>query len=91
PTPLQNGFVEALLDCERAGIAGIGNRGLSEGDTVRVLCGPFVNYLATIASLPEKNRIHVVFDMMGRQVDTSVSASDVELVETRNGGAAVLQ
>ena len=40
--------------------------GLEVGEQVRVVAGPFADKIAAIEDLPEKGRIHVLLEIMGR-------------------------
>lgn len=48
------------------------------GETVRVAAGPFVDVLARVEAVPERDRIFVLLDMMGREVRAGVRAGDLE-------------
>lgn len=48
------------------------------GDGVRVVLGPFADLLARVEAVPEKDRIVVLLDMMGRTVRARLSPADLE-------------
>lgn len=48
------------------------------GDRVRVAAGPFADALARVEALPERDRILVLLDIMGRKVRTSLGPADLE-------------
>ena len=50
----------------------------SAGDEVRVLNGPFANFIATVEALSGPERIGVLIDLMGRKVRTSVPSTQIE-------------
>jgi len=50
----------------------------SAGDEVRVLNGPFANFIATVEALSGPERIGVLIDLMGRKVMTSVPSTQIE-------------
>ena len=54
--------------------------GFAVGDGVRVVAGPFANAIARIDALPEKDRIFVLLEMMGRQVRAMVQPRNLELL-----------
>ena len=49
----------------------------SAGDEVRVLNGPFANFIATVEALSSPERIGVLIDLMGRKVRTSVPSTQI--------------
>lgn len=50
------------------------------GTKVRLVAGPFARSLATIAAVPEAERVYVLMEMMGQQVRTAVPLRDLERV-----------
>ncbi|MDJ1007881.1 MAG: transcription termination/antitermination NusG family protein [Paracoccaceae bacterium] len=50
------------------------------GDDVRVTAGPFANFIARVEAVPERDRIYVLLDMMGRDVRTTIRPGDLERV-----------
>lgn len=42
------------------------------GDKVRVLTGPFVDFVGSLANLDDNGRVTVLFDMLGRRVNVAV-------------------
>lgn len=57
--------MQDLLDrCDDAGIA---SSGLSRGDEVRFISGPFYGHLASIESLDAHGRIMVLFRLLGME------------------------
>lgn len=48
------------------------------GETIRVAAGPFADVLARVEAAPERDRIYVLLDMMGREVRAAVRSVDVE-------------
>lgn len=75
PTDLVNVLVasDASLD-EDALPRGLFNL----GDDVRVAVGPFADLLARVEAMPEKDRVLVLLDMMGRKVRVTMRAVDIE-------------
>ena len=75
PEPVPHGVVEALL--ERADFSGklhLGD-GLHEGQTVRVMAGPFADTLGYLERLDANGRVRVLLDIMGGQVPVMISRS----------------
>ncbi|MEM9474854.1 MAG: hypothetical protein AAGA71_06150 [Pseudomonadota bacterium] len=48
------------------------------GDSVRVVAGPFANVLACVEAAPERDRVFVLLDMMGRDVRATLQPGDLE-------------
>ncbi|MEM8550693.1 MAG: transcriptional activator RfaH [Verrucomicrobiota bacterium] len=48
------------------------------GETVRVVAGPFASILARVEAVPERDRMFVLLDMMGREVRGAVRPGDLE-------------
>jgi transcriptional antiterminator RfaH len=46
--------------------------GLSTGQTVRILSGPFTDFVGTIERLDEAGRVRVLLDMMGSAVPVAL-------------------
>lgn len=78
PTPVDPQFIAALRN--RMSEDGLlqASHDLKSGDQVRVVAGPFSDTLAEIEAVPERGRIYVLLDLMGRSVKAELSASDVQ-------------
>lgn len=50
--------------------------GLSRGDTVRILSGPFAEFIGCVEQIPSERRIWILLDLLGRRV--AVSPDQVE-------------
>ena len=48
------------------------------GEDVRIIIGPFADLVAKVEAVPEKDRIFVLLDMMGRTVRAQLSGADLE-------------
>jgi transcription elongation factor/antiterminator RfaH len=68
PVPAPAGIVEALLehDANASLISTYG--GLNEGQLVRILSGPFADFVGTLDRMDEFGRVRVLLDVMGRAV-----------------------
>lgn len=65
------GLLEQLQSCEqRGGLARVAAPAFPSGTQVRIIDGPFNNLIGRILSLPEKDRVWVLIDIMGREVRT---------------------
>ena len=51
---------------------------LGIGDQVRVFSGPFADKIAQIEAIPERDRIYVLLEFMGRYSRVELLAADVE-------------
>lgn len=78
PTPVPEGLVEALV--ERAEPDGRLEDApvFAVGDDVRVVSGPFVNFLGVVDSLEGPERVGVLLEMMGQAVRGKFRAQDLE-------------
>jgi transcriptional antiterminator RfaH len=48
------------------------------GEDVRIILGPFADMTARIEAVPDRDRIHVLLEMMGRRVRARLRPSDLE-------------
>lgn len=73
---LPDSFVENLRAHDQAGdlLQEVAPK-IKPGDEVTLTEGPFQNVIAKVLSLPEKERVWVLLDMMGQQVRVSQSIS----------------
>lgn len=53
---------------------------LEPGDRIRVLSGPFADLVTTVDRLDKDQRIHVLLDLMGREVRTTLPRDIIEKV-----------
>jgi len=81
PQPVPLGIVETL-------VASTGEDGLlkvrpqlSVGDPVRLLQGPFAEYLGTLDRLDGSGRVRVLLEMLGRRVPVMVDDHHVDRVD----------
>jgi transcriptional antiterminator RfaH len=82
PVPLPVGLVEhmqALAD-ENGLVTGL-REAIAIGDIVRVVGGPFDNWLGEVLGLPERDRILLLISMASRDVQINVPSSAAVLVE----------
>ena len=57
---------------------------LSAGDEVRVLSGPFSNFIATVENIDAKHRIWVLIDFMGRVTRMKVQPEQLKISTHRD-------
>lgn len=71
PVAVPVGIVETLLAHSDAGLTRL-DRSLAEGQRVRILSGPMVDFTATVLRLDERRRVDVLLEIMGAAVSVSV-------------------
>ena len=52
---------------------------LKQGDQVKVLNGPFANFIAAVETYETDQRIWILIDLMGRKTKTEASVEDIQL------------
>ena len=52
---------------------------LKKGDQVKILKGPFANFIATVETYETDQRILILIDLMGRKTKTQASVEDLQL------------
>jgi transcription elongation factor/antiterminator RfaH len=74
PVPVPSGAVEALIDHpDQANLALCD--GLRTGQQVRILSGPFADFVGTLERLDENGRVRVLLQMMGTAVPVATDRS----------------
>jgi transcription elongation factor/antiterminator RfaH len=77
PYPVPRGVVEALIgSTDGRGILQLGQQ-LKVGAPVRLMAGPFADQLAILDRLDDCGRVHVLLELMGRQVSISTHCNAV--------------
>jgi transcription elongation factor/antiterminator RfaH len=74
PIPVPAGVVESLIDHEEDGLALLGS-GLAKGQSVRVMIGPFANFVGTLDKLDENGRVRILLEMMGTAIPIALHRS----------------
>jgi len=89
PAPLPVGLVEQLkaLADENGEVTGL-VEAIAVGDRVRVIGGPFDNWIGDVLALPEKDRILLLISMATRDVRVNIASSAAVLVERAADRAA---
>jgi transcriptional antiterminator RfaH len=78
PQPVPFGVVEQLLDyTEDDGLLRL-DRDLREGQSVRVVSGPFANAFGRLERLDANGRVRVLLDIMGGKVPAVIDRSALE-------------
>lgn len=74
PKALINGLIER---CDENSVLKPPDK-LEPGESIRILTGPFSNYIATVENLSTPERVRVFIDLMGRSARAEISVSEVE-------------
>ncbi|KAB2938998.1 MAG: transcriptional activator RfaH [Hyphomicrobium sp.] len=79
PRPVEQGFVEALKETsDDAGVVALPNAdAFALGQPLRLLAGPFANSIGTLLRLADKDRVALLLDLFGREVQITVSRRNV--------------
>ncbi|MDA3889656.1 MAG: transcriptional activator RfaH [Allgaiera sp.] len=77
PSPVPFRLVDALqARCDAEGIVRPPDN-LKAGDAVRLLTGPFADFVTTVEKISADRRIYVLLDLMGRATRISVAVEDL--------------
>jgi transcriptional antiterminator RfaH len=74
PVHVPAGVVEALIESSDGDLTRL-DRDLSKGQQVRILSGPFGDFVGTLARLDESGRVQVLLEMMGTVVPVALHRS----------------
>ena len=74
PAPIPPGVVEALIAQSEGGLVQFG-ASLVEGQSVRIVSGPFADFVGTLARLDDAGRVRVLLELMGTTVPVSIHRS----------------
>ena len=74
PVPVPVGIVESLIARSEDGLTRL-DSGLVKGQQVRILTGPFVDFVGTLDRLNEAGRVRVLLEMMGTAVPLTLHCS----------------
>ena len=74
PVPVPIGIVEALIARSEDSLTRLDNE-LVKGQHVRILTGPFVDFVGTLDRLNEAGRVRVLLEMMGTDVPVTLHRS----------------
>jgi transcription antitermination factor NusG len=81
PEPVPFGVVERLLDCiDDAGLVRF-DHDWREGQSVRVMSGPFASAIGCLDRLDANGRVRVLLDIMGGNVPTLLDRSTLEPIQ----------
>lgn len=77
PQPVPEGIVESLIErTDQSNITRL-DIDLVEGQSVRILTGPFANFIGTLDKLNGNDRVRVLLQLMGSEVPVSVRRSSI--------------
>ena len=72
PIPVPVGIVETLIENTDEANLTLFSSGLRTGQSVRILSGPFVDFVGTLERLDDAGRVRVLLDMMGTAVPVAL-------------------
>lgn len=74
PAPVVTGFIETLQETmDEDGLVATPTDAFKCGDRVRLVAGPFADMVGTLARMTEKDRVAVLLNVLGREVQALVS------------------
>lgn len=80
PGRVPPGVVEALMELSAgSGLVRL-DRGLQLGQRVKLLAGPFANFIGTLEQLDDRGRVRVLLEMMGTYVPVASTSDQLTLV-----------
>src|SRR5262249_50574493 len=74
PIPVPNGIVESVLGWTTGNLTHF-DRGLVKGQRVRILTGPFSDFVGTLERLDDSGRVRVLLELMGTEVPVALHHS----------------
>jgi transcriptional antiterminator RfaH len=77
PVPVPERIVETLIEnTDEANLALFSN-GLTTGQSVRILSGPFTNFVGKLVRLDAAGRVRVLLEMMGTEIPVALRRSAI--------------
>ena len=70
-------MIKLISQCDQSGVL-LPQKKLSKNDRVRIVSGPFNNFLATVEAVEKSQRVWVLIDLMGQATRTSVKTGDLK-------------
>jgi transcription elongation factor/antiterminator RfaH len=77
PIPVPEGVVEALIERTDEANLALFEAGLTLGQSVRILRGPFCDFVGTLERLDERGRVRVLLEMMGTTIPVALQRSSL--------------
>ena len=79
PKPIPIQLISVLkLRCDASGVL-LPPKTLNEGDSIRMLTGPFANFIARVETIEPKQRVWVLMDFMGQKTRMQVATDQIKL------------
>ena len=75
PVPVPVGIVETLIERTDQNNVTLLHAELAKGQSVRILRGPFADFVGTLERLDETGRVRVLLDMMGTMIPVTLHRS----------------
>ena len=80
PTPVPEGVVEQLIEQQdETGCVRFASC-FRRGDRVRILCGAFADLVGLYEEMPDRQRVTLLLNLLGRQVRAGVAPDNLEAV-----------
>lgn len=81
PSAAPNGLVETLLDATgKDGVLELAGGVLREGQSVRIIRGPFADQLATVEAMSGADRVRVLLSIMNQRVPVALTRADLAII-----------
>jgi transcription antitermination factor NusG len=77
PVPVPPGIVETLIRNTGEANLTLFASGLATGQSVRILYGPFANFVGTLERLDDAGRVRVLLEMMGTAVPVALGRAAI--------------
>jgi transcriptional antiterminator RfaH len=77
PVPVPEGIVETLIENSDEANLALFTSGLTTGQSVRILSGPFANFVGKLERLDAAGRVRVLLEMMGTAVPVALRRSAI--------------
>ena len=72
-------FISNLMNrCDSSGKLQV-NKQFKKGDQVKILNGPFTNFIATVETLEADKRIWILMDLMGRETKFKIDINNLKI------------
>lgn len=80
PRPVPASFISGLRDrCDADGLLKKIEE-MKAGDQIRVVSGPFADYITRVEQIQDDSRVLILLDLLGQAVKTYVGKDDVEVI-----------
>lgn len=80
PRPVPESFISGLRDrCDADGVL-MKAADIKAGDRIRIISGPFADYITRVEQIQDDSRILILLDLLGQAVKTYLGKDDVEVI-----------